>query len=127
MIHKGTYLNIVDNSGGKLGSCIHIYGGYRKRYASIGDVILVSIKSIKRRTSEQAKIKKGDVLKALVVNTKCINSTISGFSNKFFTNSIILLNEQNKQVGTRIFVPLLKLFRGTKYLKLLSISNGVLS
>lgn len=128
MIQKGTYLHVVDNSGAKLVQCIHLYGGYRKNYASIGDVILVSIKSLKRgRSGELGKIKKGEVLKGLVVSTKTSFVTFSGFSKKFAINGIILLNEQQKQIGTRIFIPMLKFFRGTRHLKLLSISTGILS
>lgn len=127
MIQKGTYLNVVDNSGAKMVECIHLYGGYRKSYASVGDIVLVAIKSIKKGSSEQGKVKKGDILKALIVSTKVVRSSSYGFSNKFFTNSIVLLNEQNKQIGTRVFVPLLKFFRNTRYLKLLSICNGILN
>lgn len=125
MIQKGTYLNAVDNSGAKTVGCIHLYGGYKKRSADVGDIILVSIKSMKKSTFDQSKVKKGDIYKALVVTTKKLSILSSGFLAKNFSNSIILLNEQNKQIGTRIFVPLNKSFRGTRYLKLLSICNGV--
>ncbi len=127
MIQKGTYLNVVDNSGAKFAACIHIYGGYRKRYAGVGDTILVAVKSVKKKNIDQNKVKKGDVLKALVVSTKTKSSFISGFSNQFYINSIVLLNEQNKQISTRVFIPLTNFFRGTRYLKLLSICNGVLN
>ena len=70
MIQKGTYLNVIDNSGAKEVCCIHVLNGYRKRYAVIGDVIVVSIKSLRIKRRSHAKVKKGEVLKALIVRTK---------------------------------------------------------
>jgi large subunit ribosomal protein L14 len=123
MIQKETYLRVVDNSGAKTAACIHIYGGYRKRYAKVGDSILVAIKSTKKKKPEDLKIKKGDMSKALVVSTKNVNANEYG-KIKFSKNTIILFDNQNKYLGTRLFVPMLESFRFTKYLKLMSMSSG---
>lgn len=127
MIQKGTYVRVVDNSGAKLASCIHVYGGYQKRYAKMGDYILVSVKTVRKKNVALAKVKKKDILKALVLSTKTKFSVLKGFSTQFFLNSVVLLNAQKKQLSTRIFFPLSKFFRGTRHLKLISLSSGVLN
>lgn len=133
MIQKGTYFNVMDNSGGKKACCIHICGGYRKRYSRIGDVVVVSIKSIRKKRKElfnlkkeTSKLKKGDVLKGLVIRTKSYKPSYSNEVISFLDNSIVLLNNQNKLIGTRVFGPILRQFRYTKYLRLVSISSGLL-
>jgi large subunit ribosomal protein L14 len=123
MIQKGTYVNVVDNSGAKFALCIHLYGGYQKKYARVGDVILVTVKSIKKKKPEDLKIKKGEMSKAFVVATK-VKSKLNRNST-FLQNSVVLLTNQNKYLGTRIFIPLLRSFRQTKYLKAISMSAGV--
>lgn len=124
MIQKGTYVNVVDNSGAKFAMCIHLYGGYQKKYAKVGDVILVTIKSIKKKRLEDLKIKKGETSKAFIVSTK-VKSKLNRKA-IFLQNSVVLLTNQDKYLGTRIFIPLFKSFRYTKYLKALSMSAGVL-
>lgn len=127
MIQKGTYLNVVDNSGAKKVSCIHLYGGYRKRYGNTGNIILVSVKSLRKKKKEQLKVKKGEVVKALIVKTKIYKPNYSNESTTFFENSVILLNKQtNKLIGSRIFTSIEKKFRLTKYLRILSICSGVI-
>jgi large subunit ribosomal protein L14 len=124
MIQKGTYLNVVDNSGAKLACCIHVYDGYKKKYAKVGDKILVSVKSLRKKKQEDLKIKKGEISKAFVVCTK--KSSKLNKNVEFLENSIVLLTNQEKYLGTRIFIPLLKTFRHTKYLKALSMSSGII-
>ena len=126
MIQKGTYFNVVDNSGGKKACCMHVYGGYRKRYAKIGDVIVVSLKSVKAKRKENSKIKKGDVVKALVVRTKEFKTNFANQTVSFFDNSVVLLNNQNKILGTRVFIPVLRLFRATKFLRIVSLASGLI-
>lgn len=123
MIQKGTYVNVVDNSGAKLAMCIHLYGGYQKKYAKVGDVVLITVKSIKKKKPEDLKIKKGEMSKAFVVATK-VRSKLNKNAT-FLQNSVVLLTNQNKYLGTRIFIPLFKSFRYTKYLKAVSMSAGV--
>jgi large subunit ribosomal protein L14 len=126
MIQKGTYFKVVDNSGAKKACCIHVSGGYRKRYGKTGDVVVVSIKSLRAKRREVSKIKKGDVLKALIVKTKVFRPSYSQESVSFFENSVVLLNNQNKLIGTRVFGPIEKSFRYTRYLRILSLASGVI-
>jgi large subunit ribosomal protein L14 len=126
MIQVGTLLNVIDNSGARKVACIKVLGGYKKRYALLGDIIVISIKSLRTKRKSTAKVKKGEVCYALVVRTNKGYSTFSNESLKFFENSVILLNKQNKYLGTRIFGSLPNSFRYTKYLRLLSLSSGVI-
>ena len=127
MIQNGTYLNVIDNSGAKTVCCIQVKGGYKKRYANIGDTIIVSVKNLRRKRRSTSRVKKGDVLKALVVRTKCGLTDYSNKSIKFFKNYFILLNNNNRPFGTRIFGVLPKFFRYSKHLKIASLSSGLIS
>lgn len=123
MIQKGTYLNVIDNSGVKQICCIHVVGGYRKRYAKIGDIVIASVKSIKFK--EDMKVKKGGVVKALVVRT-CVMGGLAGNPFKHLKNDAVLLSAQNKFLGTRIFGGINKGFRYTKYSRIISLASGIL-
>lgn len=127
MIQAGTYLNVIDNSGAKEVCCIKVLAGYKRRYASIGDLIVVSIKTLRTKRRLTSKTKKGEVLRALVVRTKTGLKTFSGESLLFFENSVVLLNNQNKPIGSRIFGSLPQKFRFTKHLRLASLSAGLIS
>ena len=124
MIQKGTYLNVIDNSGAKEVCCIHVLNGYRKRYAAIGDTIVVSIKSLRIKRRSHAKIKKGEVLKALIVRTKTNIKNYSLEQLSFLDNSAILLSRQDKLLGTRIFGSVPSYFRYTKFLRIVSLASG---
>jgi len=127
MIQKGTYLNVVDNTGAKKVCCIHVYGGYRKKYGYTGSIILVSVKSLRKKKKEFLKVKKGEVVKALIVKTKIYNPNYSNESAMSFENSVILLNKQtNKLIGSRVFTSIEKKFRLTRYLRILSICSGII-
>jgi large subunit ribosomal protein L14 len=126
MIQSGTYLNVVDNSGAKKACCLKVLKGYQRRYAFPGDIIVVSIKSLRSKRRSTSKAKKGQIFKALVVRTKArIKKSFSGESLNFFENSVVLLNNQNKLIGTRIFGTLPKFFRYTKFLKLTFLALGL--
>ena len=127
MIQSGTYLNVIDNSGAKNVCCIKVMSGYRRRYANIGDLIVVSVKNLRTKRRSTSKIKKGEISKALVVRTKSKLNFFSGERLNFFENSVVLLNNQKKPIGSRIFGSLPKLFRYTKYLRLVSLSTGLVS
>lgn len=126
MVQVGTILNVVDNSGARKACCIKVLSGYKKRYAMIGDLIVVSIKNLRTKRKLTSKVKKGEVYKALVVRTISNQKHFSEDSINFFENSIVLLNKQNKFVGTRVFGSLPTSFRFTKYLKLISLSSGLI-
>jgi len=126
MIQKGTLFKVVDNSGAKKACCIHVCGGYRKRYGNIGDFIIVSVKSLRTQRRDTSKVKKGDVSKALIIRTKNYRFSYSNENSSFLENSIVLLNNQNKLLGTRLFGPIHKEFRFTKHLRLISLAAGVI-
>lgn len=126
MIQVGTLLSVVDNSGAKKVRCIKVYPGYKRRYAFIGDLITVSIYSIRKRRRLTSKTRKGEIHKALVVRTKSGLRFATGESLAFFENSVVLLGKQNKFIGTRVLGALPVYFRYTKYLRILSIANGTL-
>jgi large subunit ribosomal protein L14 len=127
MIQAGTYLNVIDNCGAKNVCCIKVLSGYRRRYANVGDLIIVSVKNLRTKRRSASKIKKGEVSKAVVVRTKSPIKNFSGESFNFFENSVVLLNNQKKPIGTRILGSLPKLFRYTKFLRLVSLSTGLVS
>ena len=122
MIHIQTKLNVNDNSGIKLAQCLKIY---KKKTGKIGDIILISIKNLKTNSSKK-KLLKGDLLKAVIIYTKYKNKNTIGNLIKFDINSIIILNNQNKPLGTRIFGPITSTFRKLKNFKILSIANNII-
>ena len=126
MIQKGTFLNISDNSGAKKVCCVHIYKN-KKKIAKIGDLILVSVKSLRSKKRSKSKVKKGELYKALIIRTKCFEnkSQLSFCSTSFFENSVILLDKKYKLVGTRIIGPASKYFKSTKYSRIISISSSL--
>lgn len=124
MIQKGSYLNVIDNSGARKAICIQVLSGYRHRYAYIGNILIVSVRSLRAKRRVFSKVKKGSIYTALLVRTKKVKKFFSGDSTTFLENSIILLNKQKKLLGTRIFGALPKYFRNTKFLKILSLSFG---
>lgn len=126
MIQSGTYLNVIDNSGAKNVCCIKVLSGYKRRYAKIGDLIVVTVKNLRTKRRSTSKIKKGEVTKGIVVRTKTILKTFSGENLSFFENAVVLLNNQKKPIGSRIFGSLPKVFRYTKHLRLVALSAGLI-
>lgn len=127
MIQKGSILSVIDNSGANKVCCIQVFSGYRKRYGFIGDIAVVTVKSLKIKRRESSKIKKGDVLKALIVRTKKVKKNYNSQEIGFFENSAVLLSRQNKILGTRIFGGLPELLRYGKFLRIISLSSGILN
>ena len=122
MIQMRTNLDVADNSGAKRVQCIKVLGGSRRRYAHIGDVIVVSVKE----AMPGAKVKKGETSKAVVVRVKDDTSRTDGTSIRFDENSAVLLNAQLEPVGTRIFGPVARELRGKKFMKIISLAPEVL-
>ena len=127
MIQVGTVLNVSDNSGARKVYCIRVLNGSRKKYARLGNLILVVVKSLRKKRKSLSKVKKGDIFCALIVRTRM--KSISKFSDSFsfLENSVVLLTGQNKFVGTRILGSLPKNFRVTSYMRLLSLCGGSVS
>jgi large subunit ribosomal protein L14 len=122
MIQMTTRLDVADNSGAKSVMCIKVLGGSKRRYASLGDVIVVSIKD----ALPNSKVKKGDVMKAVIVRTKRAVSRQDGSYIRFDTNSAVLINAQLEPVGTRIFGPVARELRSKKFTKIISLAPEVL-
>ena len=122
MIQTQSVLDVADNSGAKKVFCIKVLGGSRRRYASIGDVIVVSVKEAIPR----AKVKKGDVKKAVVVRTKKEIGRGDGTYIRFDNNAAVLITEQKEPIGTRIFGPVARELRGKKFMKIVSLAPEVL-
>jgi large subunit ribosomal protein L14 len=126
MVQKESILNIIDNSGAKSGKCIKVNKGYKCKYGLMGDIIILSIKSLRSKRRLLSKIKKGSVCKGLIIRAKKNKTDFSGSNLSFNENSIVLLTKKNKLLGTRIFGKLPKLLRFSRYLKLISLSSGVI-
>ncbi len=122
MIQMQTRLDVADNSGAKSVMCIKVLGGTRRKYASIGDVIVVTVKE----ASPNAKVKKGEVLKAVVVRTRKELNRNDGTYIRFDTNSAVLINAQNEPIGTRIFGPVARELRAKNFAKIISLAPEVL-
>ncbi len=122
MIQAESYLDIADNSGAKLVQCIKVLGGSRRRYAALGDIIVVSIKE----ALPGSKVKKGDTAKAVVVRTKREYRRQDGSYIKFDANSAVLINAQMEPVGTRIFGPVARELRSKRFMKIISLAPEVL-
>lgn len=126
MIQNGTYLKVVDNSGAKDVCCIKVSKGYKKRYSFIGDIIVVSVKTLRKKRRLTCKVKKGDVTKALIVRTRSITKSRLNEQTSFMDNSVILITKQHKLIGTRVFGAIPKSFRYTKFLRLASLCAGTI-
>ncbi len=122
MIQSETRLTVADNSGAKEIYCIKVLGGSRRRYASVGDIIVVSVKE----AIPNAKVKKGDILKAVVVRTKKELRRPDGSYIRFDDNSAVLLTGSMEPIGTRIFGPVARELRAKKYMKIISLAPEVL-
>ena len=121
MIQTETQLDVADNSGAKRVACIKVLGGSRRRYAGLGDVIVVSIKE----ALPTARVKKGDVARAVVVRTKREYQRPDGTYIKFDNNSAVLINKQNEPIGTRIFGPVARELRAKRFMKIVSLAPEV--
>lgn len=122
MIQTQTYLDIADNSGARRVMCIKVLGGSRRRYANIGDVIKVTVKEAIPR----GRVKKGQVLDAVVVRTKKGVRRADGSLIKFDGNAAVLLNAQKQPIGTRIFGPVTRELRTESFMKIVSLAPEVL-
>lgn len=122
MIQTESYLEVADNSGARRVMCIKVLGGSHRRYASVGDVIKVTVKEAIPR----GKVKKGQVMKAVVVRTRKGVRRPDGSLIKFDDNAAVLLNQQDAPIGTRIFGPVTRELRGEKFMKIISLAPEVL-
>ena len=122
MIQLRTVLEVADNSGAKIVQCIKVLGGSRRRYARVGDIIVVSL----REVEPHGALKKGEVKKAVVVRTRKEVRRVEGSYIKFDSNAAVLINDAKEPLGTRIFGPVARELRAKRYMKILSLAPEVL-
>ena len=122
MIQVESTIDVADNSGARLVQCIKVLGGSKRRYARIGDVVVVAIKSAIPR----GKVKKGEVARAVIVRTCKETHRSDGTSIRFDKNAAVLIDKKGDPVGTRIFGPVARELRARKYMKIVSLAPEVL-
>jgi large subunit ribosomal protein L14 len=122
MIQMQTTLGVADNSGARKLLCVKVLGGSRRKYATVGDVITVTIKE----AMPNSKVKKGEVARAVVVRTAKEIGRPDGSSIRFDENSAVLVNAQNEPIGTRIFGPVARELRAKRFMKIISLAPEVL-
>ncbi|WP_294945625.1 50S ribosomal protein L14 [Sulfurivirga sp.] len=122
MIQMQTILDVADNSGAKKVQCIKVLGGSKRRYASVGDIIKVSVKE----AAPRGRVKKGDVYNAVVVRTAKGIRRPDGSKIRFDGNAAVLLNQKLEPIGTRIFGPVTRELRGDRFMKIVSLAPEVL-
>ena len=122
MIQMQTNLEVADNSGARRVQCIKVLGGSKRKYASVGDIIVVSVKAAIPR----GRVKKGDVRKAVVVRTAKEVRRDDGTAIRFDGNAAVILNNNNEPVGTRIFGPVVRELRAKNFMKIISLAPEVL-
>ncbi len=122
MIQNYSYLDVADNSGAKQVMCFHVLGGTRRRYGSLGDVVVVAVKE----AIPKASVKKGDVTKAVIVRTAKEVRREDGSYIRFDRNACVLINPQGEPLGTRIFGPVARELRRKKFMKIISLAPEVL-
>ena len=122
MIQMQTRMDVADNSGAREVMCIKVLGGSKRKTASIGDVVVVSVKDAIPR----GKVKKGDVHKAVIVRTKFVTKRADGSSIRFDRNAAVLVSNTNEPIGTRIFGPVARELRAKKFMKIVSLAPEVL-
>ena len=122
MIQMQSNLDVADNSGAKRVQCIKVLGGSKRRFAGVGDVIVVSIKEAQPR----GKVKKGDVHKAVIVRTSKELRRVDGTAIRFDRNAAVLIDKEGEPIGTRIFGPVTRELRSKGYMKIISLAPEVL-
>ena len=122
MIQSETMLEVADNSGARRVQCIKVLGGSKRKYASVGDVIVVSIKEAIPR----GRVKKGEIHRAVIVRTKKDISRADGSTIRFDSNAAVLITPQGEPIGTRIFGPVTRELRARRYMKIISLAPEVL-
>lgn len=128
MLQLQSFLNIRDNTGVRLVKCIKVLGGFKRRYAVVGDIVVVSVRAIrvrnKNRFKSEMKIKKGQVVRALIVQTRKTIVRNTGEYVLFSQNTAVLISKDNKPMGTRVFASIPRELRFHKMMKIASLSGG---
>ena len=126
MIQQQTILKVADNSGAKTVKCIKVLGGFKKRYANLGDIVVVSVQQLRNKSKKTSKVLKGGVFRALVIRTQTRYKKKDGSSFVLNENSVTLINKQGNPIGTRILGPIPKILKKKKFMKFVSLSVGLI-
>lgn len=126
MIQQKTVLQVLDNSGAKTVKCLKVLKKIKKKYATIGDFIIVTVQKLRNKSKKDSKVKKKDILKALIVKTKAKISINTGFKNLFTENAVILINKQERPIASRILTFLPAHLNKKKFQKIINISLGLI-
>lgn len=125
MIYSQTLLKVADNSGARTVKCIKVLGGFKRKYAVTGDIIIVAVQKLRNRFKETSKVRRKQICKALVIRTKIKVRTKSGFCSNFNENAVALINKKGNPVGTRILGPVSRILIEKRFQRFISISAGV--
>lgn len=125
MIQQRTVLKVSDNSGAKTVRCLKVLGGFKKKYAKLGDIIVVSVQQLRNKSKKTSKVKKKEVYRALIIRTKTKYRNKTGYEKIFKENAVALINKQGNPVGTRILGPISKNLKKKNLQKFISISAGL--
>lgn len=126
MIQQESILKVADNSGAKTVKCIKVLGGFKRRYANLGDLIIVSVQQLRNKSKSTSKVLKGGVFRALVVRTKKRYKKKDGSVFLLEENAVALINKQGNPIGTRILGPIPKVLKKKKFMKFVSLSVGLI-
>jgi large subunit ribosomal protein L14 len=126
MIQSLSILKVADNSGAKTVRCIKVLGGFKRKYSKIGEIIVVSVQTLRNKSKSTSKVKKKEVYKALIVQTKIKHKKSNGFMTQLTENSVILLSKQGSPIASRILVPIMRNFISKKFQKIIGLSSGSL-
>ena len=124
MIQQQTLLKVADNSGAKTAKCIKVLGGFKRKFAYLGNIIIVSIHQLRNKSKTTSKVQRGEIYKALIIRTKTKAKRKDGSSVFFKNNCVSLINKQGNPIATRIVGPIPKSLKKKKFMKFTSISVG---
>lgn len=124
MIQQQTILKVTDNSGAKTVKCIKVLGGFKRKFAYLGNIVIVSVQELRNKSKTTSKVQKGEIYKALIIRTKTKIKRKDGSTIFFKNNCVSLINKQGNPISTRIIGPIPKKLRKKKFMKFTSISAG---
>ena len=126
MIQQETILKVADNSGAKTVKCIKVLGGFKKQYAGLGDIIVISVRQLRNKSKKTSKVLKGGIFRALVIRTKSSSRKKDSSSIWLEENAAVLINKQGNPIGTRVFGPLPRTLKKKKFMKFVTLSIGLI-
>lgn len=125
MLQVQSLFRVCDNSGAKKVRCIKVLGGFKRKYAKVGDLIVVSVRRVKQHKKKKIKIKEGDIVRAVIVRSKAITKRRNYSQFKWRENAVVVIASRTKPFATRIIGPVSREIRLTKFMKLASLSSGL--